>query len=181
MEDVEIDSFLKKFKMLRNAGYNASLNFESKLGEVFISLNCKVGRLLPPPTSPASVVSKQRSPSYYRRLAHRKAVRDLGSESSVVAEQVDVASNNVINISEDTEEAEADDGAEGSTVIIVENEEDGADAETSDNEEDNVEDENVSHDTEISEDISEQLDALIQESKNQRERWDRLKDSEPNG
>ena len=42
MEDVEIDSFLKKFKMLRNAGYDASLNFESKLGEVFISLNCKV-------------------------------------------------------------------------------------------------------------------------------------------
>merc|ERR1712045_583031 len=93
--------------MLRNAGYDASLNFESKLGEVFISLNCKVGRLLPPPTTP-SPVSKQRSPSYYRRLARRKAMRDLGSESSVVAEQVNSGASNK---SEDADEAPADDSS----------------------------------------------------------------------
>ena len=87
MDDAEIESFVKKFKLLRSAGFDATLNLESKLGEVFISLNCKVGRVSPPPTTPTNAASKPRSPSYYRRLARRKAARDLNMEVELVAEQ----------------------------------------------------------------------------------------------
>ena len=54
MDRIEIDSFVNKFRALCDAGYNASLNLESKLGEVFVNLSCKVGRTTPPPpfTSP---------------------------------------------------------------------------------------------------------------------------------
>ena len=48
MAEWEIDSFVKKFKLLRSSGYDASLNLECKLGEVYVTLNCKVGRSIPP-------------------------------------------------------------------------------------------------------------------------------------
>ena len=70
----EIDSFVNKFKLLWSAGHDASLSLESKLGEVCISLNCKVGRITPPPSS--HFTSKYRSPSYFRRQERRKAARD---------------------------------------------------------------------------------------------------------
>ena len=79
MGAVQIDSFVSKFKLLLNTGYNASLSLESYLGEVSIVLNCKVGRTSPPPCSPVrSYVAspKHRSPSYVRRQARRKAARD---------------------------------------------------------------------------------------------------------
>ena len=43
MANMEIDQFVNQFKLLRDAGMEASLNLETKLGEVFISLNCKLG------------------------------------------------------------------------------------------------------------------------------------------
>ena len=120
MEDVEIDSFVKKFKMLRSVGYDATLNLESKLGEVFITLNCKVGRVLPPPSTPTSVVSKHRSPSYYRRLARRKAARDSNSDNVVLAEQ---ANNDPIEShSENAVEAHEHDSEEESTVALADDE-----------------------------------------------------------
>ena len=61
----EIDSFVKKFKLLWSAGYEASLNLESKLGEVNVTLNCKVGRTIPPPSS--RFTSKYKNPSYFQR------------------------------------------------------------------------------------------------------------------
>ena len=78
MEDEEIKRFIRKFKSLRTAGYNASLNMECKLGEVFITLNCKVGRtVLPSPSTPSyAAVIKSRSPSYFRRQARRRASRE---------------------------------------------------------------------------------------------------------
>ena len=92
MADTEIDSFVKKFKLLRGAGMQASLTLETKLGEVFISINCKVSRDVPPPKlSPATAVnpSKHRSPSYFRRQARRRAdceaqTLDVMSNSSLV-------------------------------------------------------------------------------------------------
>ena len=78
MDYGEIDNLVNKFKELWIAGYDAKLNLESKLGKVFVSLNCKVGRILPPPTSRlSSVAPKCRSPSYYRRQARRKASRAI--------------------------------------------------------------------------------------------------------
>ena len=84
MADNEIDSFIQKYKLLRGAGIGASLSIETELREVSISLNCKVGRNIPPPppklpSVPASKV--YRSPSYYRQQARRKAEREAGRES----------------------------------------------------------------------------------------------------
>ena len=79
MAQTEIDSFVKKFKSLWNSGFNATLNLESKLGEVEIALNCKVGRVSPPPSVPPTFFSsspRNRSPSYFRRQARRRASRD---------------------------------------------------------------------------------------------------------
>ena len=51
---------------------------ECKLGEVFITLNCKDGRtVLPSPSTPSyAAVIKSRSPSYFRRQARRRASRE---------------------------------------------------------------------------------------------------------
>ena len=75
MEDEEIKRFIRKFKSLRTAGYNASLNMECKLGEVevFITLNFKVGRTVLP--SYAAVI-KSKSPSYFQRQERRRASRE---------------------------------------------------------------------------------------------------------
>ena len=128
MADAEIESFVKKFKLLRGAGMEASLKLETKLGEVFISINCKVGRDMPPPTlSPAAHVNPskiRRSPSYFRRQVRRRAIReahtiDVTSASSaaeeataqVVAEEVafqncmkSAAVDDGTDINEETEE-----------------------------------------------------------------------------
>ena len=48
MANREIDSFVKQFKLLRDAGIKASLNMETILGEISISISCKVGRNIPP-------------------------------------------------------------------------------------------------------------------------------------
>ena len=95
MSAVQIDSFVSKFKLLLNTGYNATLNLESNLGEVSIMLSCKVGRTSPPPCSPLSscVASpKHRSPSYVRRQARRKAARD-SSNVMLDAAEADHAQN----------------------------------------------------------------------------------------
>ena len=65
MDHVEIDSFVKKFKLLWGAGYDTTLNFESKLGEMHINLSCKVGRIIPLPSTPSSAnesTAKYRKP-----------------------------------------------------------------------------------------------------------------------
>ena len=76
MEYVEIDNFVNKFKLLRAAGYDASLMLDTKFGEVTLSLNCKIGRNIPPPTSPVDLNLKKFSPSRQRRNARRAAARD---------------------------------------------------------------------------------------------------------
>ena len=76
----EIDSFVNHFKFLWSQGYEASMNVESKLGEVMITLSCKARRNELPGTPPPSFFSTpmyRRSPSYYRRQARRKAERDV--------------------------------------------------------------------------------------------------------
>ena len=88
----EIDSFVRKFKSLRDAGLEASFNLETKLGEVVISIRCKVGRdiPLPPLESPSDSEHRARKiyriPSYYRRQAWCRARKD--AQNSVLAAQV---------------------------------------------------------------------------------------------
>ena len=84
MDQVEIDSFVNKFKLLRVAGYEASLTLNSKLGEVQISLNCKVGRNVPPPTSPLDWnLRKKVSPSRQLRRARRAAARETSYSETI--------------------------------------------------------------------------------------------------
>ena len=83
MDHMELDSFIKKFKVLWMSGYDASLSMDSKLGDVQVSLSCKVGRPAPPPPSTPQCMScnssqpSRRSPSYCRRQVRRRASRDF--------------------------------------------------------------------------------------------------------
>ena len=78
MTNMEIDGFIEHFKLLWRTGHDAKLNIETRLGEAFITLNCKVGRVAPPLSPSPSFASRKlhRSPSYYRRQCRRKADRD---------------------------------------------------------------------------------------------------------
>ena len=193
MDSAEIDSFVKKFKILWGAGYDASLNLESKLGEVFISLNCKVGRVLPPPSPSgsaplSSVVQKSRKPrgpSYHRRQARRKASRDSILQPPV-AEQANVEVNTnmsepILN-SEVAEEA-INDEVDDKDITVVESADvvqDDTEVESSEDEEDD-EETTDSTEIELSHDVGEQLRSLIEESKEKRESWARSRCSDGNG
>ena len=78
MATMEIDGFINHFKMLASAGHEAKLNMETKLGEIWVTLDCKVGRIAPP-LSPSLSMSNPRkiyrSPSYFRRQARRRDER----------------------------------------------------------------------------------------------------------
>ena len=174
MADIKIDSFVRKFKLLRGAGVEASLNVETKLGEVCISLSCKIGRdILPPtpksPTDATATSRKYRSPAYYRRQARRKAARQAqceAEESSVAVEACQVDNTNEVGTSDDgvMDESTLMDKDDSVTDVEVMD-----DMELS---EKTVESEEV---TEKSTDqISLELDSLIRQSKENRERWDKF-------
>ena len=134
MADSEIDSFIQKFKLLRNAGMEASLNFETKLGEVWISLNCKVGRNIPPPPRKPSIDATKkpyRSPSYRRRQVRRKAEREARNQNVIAEEAMDdeIAEENEIQADDLLDEV---DGA--ATDDIVSDEDITDEAELSDGE-----------------------------------------------
>ena len=177
--------------MLRCAGFDASLTLESKLGEVFISLNCKVGRIVPPPSAPkSSVSSKVRSPSYYRRQERRKASRISQSprvfESHVSSLAEQVKKESVVGNMESCMEAEVDtadcvDAEEG--ILSNENVIDEAEYVFEEKRvEVNIpeEDGGLSSDEE-SVDLGDQLKAIILESKKNREKWDSAKVLKENG
>ena len=112
MAEKEIDSFVLKFKTLRAAGIEATLNVETKLGEVSISINCKVGRDLPPPLmSPSGTVisgKPYRSPSYYRRQARRRAERKAQMVVELKPPSSDQADDEVTEEVSTEEEIETD-------------------------------------------------------------------------
>ena len=121
MADLEIESFVRKFKLLWNAGFTASLNIESALGEVNISLNCKVGRTKPPPMpfmSPVLLPNMNRSPSYYRRQVRRKTTRESLSTMSCGTNTPCRDENSTDNHNESCKKAEVS-AAEKSTEVDV--------------------------------------------------------------
>ena len=86
MADLQIESFLNHFKLLWGAGEEASLKIESKLGEISLSLSCKVGRIAPPSPVPSQAFNsreKYRSPSYFRRQDLCRAAHEAQNISSV--------------------------------------------------------------------------------------------------
>ena len=130
MAGVDIDSFVNKFKSLWSAGHNATLNIESKLGEVEISLRCKIGRSSPPPSTPFSsfgLSPKYRSPSYYRRQARRKDRRKLNDSAEEdhfipLADQVSESrSSQEDNIVDDSESLKLAEKASGNVEVSENN------------------------------------------------------------
>ena len=183
MDNTEIDSFVRKFKLLRDAGYEASLNLKSSLGEVEISISCKVGRINPPPppSPPSQLASnrqKKRSPSYYRRQERRRVQQEFKCEVDT-AEVVDSESMKVVKPSKEADVILVSDLA---TVDIGLNSEDEileADEDSTDHDED--EDEVELNEQFESDDLGMQLQALIKESQAKRENWNRIKIGEENG
>ena len=92
--NIEIDSFVMKFKFLLSNGFKASLNVEAQDGEAYITLKAGLGRIQhlsksAPSFSYADCV-KQRSPSYYRRQDRRRQSRQ-NMTGGVVAECQDMS------------------------------------------------------------------------------------------
>ena len=170
MADHEIDSFIQKFKLLRGAGIEASLNFETKLGEVFISLNCKVGRNLPPPSP--SVTSAKRSPSYYRRQARCKAERENRSEVIKLRSSLPLADETKEEVIDESEISDGD--VIEDALATRDRNVTGAEI----MEEDEVEDTNHEaekvFEEESNDDVCEQLESMIKESKKNRHFWDKF-------
>ena len=81
---------------------------ESQLGEVSIYLNCKVGRVLPPPPTipiaPAPAVRKYRSPSYHRdrRQECRKASQHEASIADQVNEELNIITSELFTDVDET-------------------------------------------------------------------------------
>ena len=183
MADKEIDSFVLKFKTLRAAGIEATLNVETKLGEVSISINCKVGRDLPPPLlmSPSgTVISRKpyRSPSYYRRQARRRAERKAQMVVELKPPSADQADDEV------TEEVSTEEEIETDQNQTVMDEVTGTEEELMDSSEDEETKVDIELDqkqlkteldsTEPKSCISMQLDDLIQQSKKNRDLWEKF-------
>ena len=122
MADVEINSFVVKFKELRSAGFEACLSLESKLGEVNISLNCKVGRNAPPPVSPSQSFLCRRSPSYHRRLERRKAEREsngLHVNSPILLEAEEAMQEPVTKVDEKSDSSVVEDKCSVRTAEVA--------------------------------------------------------------
>ena len=177
---MEIENFVRQFKMLWSSGQEAKLTLETKLGEVWINLNCKVGRIIPPmtpsPPLPPTKCKAYRSPSYYRRQARRRAERDslnvsdgqvltpVVSES--LAEQADEAPCNVETVVTESDSV----SIERSNAAVDEEADKDIDMYTQfDDQVYATEEENVS--------LSDELEALISESQKKRESWDRMKEN----
>ena len=189
MADVEIDNFVRKFKSLRDAGYKASLTFDTDLGEVNISLSCKVGRVVPPPspsrniypcTPPPQLVasrnSKRRSPSYYRRQARRKAKLDSSSVIKVnLADGVRAEDDEISDeVDEDTVAMHVTETSEQEVAEIEVRTESGQvdiDEESSDVEQERGSSSDEEETEDVMKDLGEELKALIQESERKREDW----------
>ena len=95
--NIEIDSFVMKFKFLLNNGFKASLNVEAQDGEAYITLKAGLGRIQHLKSAPSFSYAdcvKQRSPSYYRRQDRRRQSRQ-NMTGGVVAECHDTSEINV--------------------------------------------------------------------------------------
>ena len=176
MANMEIDQFVNQFKLLRDAGMESSLNLETKLGEVFISLNCKVGRNLPPPLKSPVVTARKtyRSPSYHRRQLKRKAEREskgtltLENSLSHIAEEATTDILEEVNVGDEVqreeESIEVKESADDSGTDV---EDETIDTERSEEIEEVSEEESV-------DDLSQQLDRMIRESQNNRNLWEKF-------
>ena len=86
--ELELNSFLTKFKQLCNAGFEASLQLNSKNGYATVSLEVKLGALQSSPNATQSSFKqkRRRSPAYYRRQEARRNAAITVNNSTTAAE-----------------------------------------------------------------------------------------------
>ena len=158
--------------------------FVAPLGEVWITLNCKVGRIIPPmsPSPPPPFAAKRktyRNKSYYRRQARPRAEREgeISVSKSVITETASYDIETTVDSFAESEQHNDSVTAEmANTKIITQ-----FDDESQELQEEAVDDV-VSENTLVkSNSIEEQLEALIHKSQKNREDWERMKEYENNG
>ena len=179
MASMELSSFIKKFQSLRSSGYDASLIIENKLGEMSITLSCKVGRDIPPPspTSMPGINSRnRRSPSYYRRQARRQAFRcnvksvvECNSETEQVVEDVSTEPQAVEKAAVNAEDMEAQEELSDDEDTESEAGEDLSPVKLS-----RCQYAEMEEDAKC-DDLNVQLEAIIMESQTRRQYWDQMK------
>ena len=184
--ELELTSFLTKFKQLCNAGLEASLLMKSTNGIASVSLEVTLGALLessPKADQYVPFVTKKkrkRSPAYYRRQDLRRNARmsSLSDESTNAAVEVNIgekgANTCTSEVKKVTVNAEADVADRDQTDESMSDEldtelEDGVIKINSDS---------IMTATEM--DVSEQLDSLIKESRRNRDIWDQQRYKEQN-
>ena len=99
----EIDSFVKKFYQLWNAGFSAHLDLESHSGKAWVGLRVQLGDAPPGhlhhplrPTYPQPLYRKPDSPSRQRRRDRRAAARQSEAEEASKKEHAEVIDPTVI-------------------------------------------------------------------------------------
>ena len=93
MADREIDSFVRKFKILCEAGRSASLTVSSNAGKAVINLRVDLGVLGEPDDHPHHSSQRRFGPSQQRRRERRAAARQAAAEqaeASLYVEEKDV-------------------------------------------------------------------------------------------
>ena len=77
--DVQLDSFVKKFKQLIYFGHTAHLEADTHAGQASVSLRVMLGTASRPK-------QQRRSPSYFRRQEKRKAARQQAADATKLQE-----------------------------------------------------------------------------------------------
>ena len=167
--ELELSSFLTKFKRLCNAGLEASLKLNCKNGQTSVSLDVVLGPLQSTlnattnTSSPSAVKQRRkRSPAYYRRQELRRAAakQPTNNDSTVEADEVDI-------VMSDEELDEADEVFNENAIV------------TEESLDDTIEEDENELEYEADNDIGLELEQLINESKRKRDVWDKFKGSPP--
>ena len=123
----EIDSFVKKFKILCQGGRNASLTLSSKAGKVRINLSVDLGVLSrqdPQPQHPQNQHPRN-GPAQQRRRERRAAARQAAAEEAEAIltleekEVLDLAENAKANQDAEQVEDTTDDAGEVTIIEVV--------------------------------------------------------------
>ena len=102
--DMEIQSFITKFKSLACAGLKADLNISFENGEVLIAFNVNLGSISSFALNRHGPLRKRRRPpSYYRRQLKRRSQKvnnDVADSSEASAVTSDADSGDAENVSQ---------------------------------------------------------------------------------
>ena len=168
--ELELSSFLTKFKQLCSAGYEATLVLKSTNGQASVSLDVKLGTvesssINAPSTGVSSAFKprRKRSPAYHRRQELRRNVRKSVHEAAAKVADDDMNKIDVGQISTNIV-------CEADTKVLEVNIDQAEESLDSEIEDDNMNDKEY--------DLSEELNNLIMESKRKRDNWEKRKTGE---